>query len=51
MFAAWKVIDPLLDAFAENKVKLEKYEVGGMGTKGADKLVSDDGFMWHNYFD
>jgi len=51
VFAAWKVIDPLLDAFAENKVKLEKYEVGGMGTKGADKLVSDDGFMWHNYFD
>jgi glucose-6-phosphate 1-dehydrogenase len=50
IYAAWRVIDPVITAFKENIVPLEKYMAGTTGPKGADDLLARDGYCWHDYF-
>lgn len=43
---AWKWVEPILEAFKENRVKLHTYPSGSMGPEAAHKLLEDDGFKW-----
>ncbi len=43
---SWKVIDPIVEAFAENLVPLSSYKSGGWGPKEADDLIEKDGRKW-----
>ncbi len=50
VFAAWKVVDPIIEAFRTNKTPLYKYQAGTWGPKEADKLPREDGFEWNDFF-
>jgi glucose-6-phosphate 1-dehydrogenase len=43
---AWKLIDPIEEAFRQNVTPLEKYRAGSWGPAGSDKLLRADGFRW-----
>ena len=44
--AAWKVVDPVLKAWAADKGGPELYEAGSAGPKGAAELLERDGRAW-----
>ncbi len=44
--AAWKVVDPALQAWAADKGGPELYEAGSAGPKGAEELLARDGRSW-----
>lgn len=43
---SWKWIDPILEAFKENKVPLYPYASGSMGPEPAHQLLQKDGYRW-----
>jgi glucose-6-phosphate 1-dehydrogenase len=43
---AWKIVDPILTAWAEETVPLARYEAGSWGPAEADQLVARDGRRW-----
>lgn len=42
----WRFIDPILDAFRNDEVKLESYPAGSFGPLEADELLRRDGRAW-----
>lgn len=52
IYAAWDVVDPLIELFAKNDVPLESYDAGSAdGPKGAMDLIERDGFVWHDFWE
>lgn len=43
---SWKWIDPILEAFKENKVPLQPYSSGSTGPESAHHLLQKDGYRW-----
>jgi glucose-6-phosphate 1-dehydrogenase len=43
---AWRIVDPVLKAWAQGNPPLEPYEAGTSGPKGADRLPAADGRAW-----
>ncbi|GIO13586.1 glucose-6-phosphate 1-dehydrogenase [Cohnella xylanilytica] len=43
---AWKWVQPLQEAFAENRVPLYTYPAGSRGPKEAEELLAEQGFSW-----
>ncbi|MCL6548319.1 MAG: glucose-6-phosphate dehydrogenase [Alicyclobacillus sp.] len=43
---AWKLVDPMAEAFADNRVPLHAYPAGSWGPEAARALPSQDGFSW-----
>jgi len=43
---AWRIVDPVLKAFAEGDVPLARYEAGTWGPPEADELLRRDGRRW-----
>jgi glucose-6-phosphate 1-dehydrogenase len=43
---AWKIIDPIEDAWSKNQVSLATYDPGSWGPKEADALIEKDGREW-----
>lgn len=43
---SWKWVEPILEAFKENRVKLHLYPSGSMGPEAAHQLLEDQGFKW-----
>jgi glucose-6-phosphate 1-dehydrogenase len=39
----WRIVQPLLDAWAHGKSDLSAYPSGGEGPEAADVLIGDDG--------
>ena len=45
--AAWHLIDPIEESWAERKPKLAFYESGSWGPAAADEMMQRDGHAWH----
>lgn len=43
---SWKWVEPILEAFKENRVPLHTYSSGSMGPEAAHQLLEDDGYKW-----
>jgi len=43
---AWRIVDPVLEAFEEGDLPLARYEAGGWGPPEADALLDRDGRRW-----
>ncbi|WP_026583169.1 glucose-6-phosphate dehydrogenase [Bacillus sp. J33] len=43
---SWKWVDPILEAFQENRVPLHIYPSGSMGPEAAHQLLEADGYKW-----
>jgi glucose-6-phosphate 1-dehydrogenase len=47
--AAWRFVDPIVDAWQENPaIKLYGYPAGAWGPEAANRLFDDHGGNWHN---
>ncbi len=45
--AGWRMVQPLLDAWADGKGgRMSSYEAGGSGPRAADRLLGDNGHSW-----
>jgi glucose-6-phosphate 1-dehydrogenase len=44
---AWRICDPILDAWAERDAPLANYKAGTWGPTAADKLLARDDNRWH----
>jgi glucose-6-phosphate 1-dehydrogenase len=44
---AWRWVEPILNAWASDAVGPEPYAAGSWGPTAASKLISNDGFCWH----
>ena len=42
----WKIVDPILDAFARSASDIPRYEAGSWGPLEADQLIEADGRSW-----
>ncbi|MFJ5758924.1 glucose-6-phosphate dehydrogenase [Neobacillus sp. NPDC093182] len=43
---SWEWVQPILNAFAENLVPLNKYQSGSYGPEAANSLLRENGFKW-----
>ncbi|WP_025731625.1 glucose-6-phosphate dehydrogenase [Heyndrickxia ginsengihumi] len=43
---SWKWVEPILEAFKENRVPLHTYSSGSMGPEAAHQLLEEDGYKW-----
>ena len=43
---AWKILDPVLDFWAESNTPPCKYPAGSWGPSEADEMIARDGFVW-----
>lgn len=43
---AWRWVEPILVAFAENRIPLHHYPAGTNGPDAANRLLEEDGFTW-----
>lgn len=43
---SWKWVQPILEAFEDNRVPLQYYPSGSMGPEASDRLLKEDGFKW-----
>ncbi len=43
---AWKIVDPVINAWQANEVPLEPYVAGSPGPASAEALIRDDGRKW-----
>lgn len=47
---AWKWIDPIIDAWKQNKKNiLQLYAAGTWGPKNSDEIITKDGRHWHKF--
>jgi len=44
--AEWRIVDPIIDAFAREDVALETYPAGSEGPAAAEELLARDGRAW-----
>jgi glucose-6-phosphate 1-dehydrogenase len=44
----WRIVQPVLDAWAGQKADFPNYESGGEGPDAADKLLAQDGRAWRS---
>jgi glucose-6-phosphate 1-dehydrogenase len=44
---AWRIVDPILEAWKDRDVQLAKYHAGSWGPREADRLLERDGHHWH----
>ena len=44
---AWRIVDPLLEAWKDPNLSLAKYAAGSWGPREADRLLQRDGHAWH----
>jgi glucose-6-phosphate 1-dehydrogenase len=44
--AAWSIVQPILDAWADPNVPVRPYEAGAWGPAKADALIERDGRSW-----
>ncbi|RTL79413.1 MAG: glucose-6-phosphate dehydrogenase [Hyphomicrobiales bacterium] len=42
----WRIVQPVLDAWAEGSVDTPRYEAGSAGPSAADELLANDGRAW-----
>jgi glucose-6-phosphate 1-dehydrogenase len=45
---AWRIVQPILDAFGSNALPLRTYPSGSWGPQGADALLEGSADKWHN---
>ncbi len=45
--AAWTIIDPIEERWAETRVKFPNYAAGTWGPQAADDLIERAGFHWY----
>jgi glucose-6-phosphate 1-dehydrogenase len=45
---AWRIVDPFLEAWAEDGVPLAHYPAGTWGPREAEILVARDQRQWHD---
>ncbi|HEX2849244.1 MAG TPA: glucose-6-phosphate dehydrogenase [Acidimicrobiales bacterium] len=45
---AWRIVDPILGAWAAGDAPLARYEAGTWGPKAADRLIERDGHRWRS---
>ncbi|MGM0867538.1 MAG: glucose-6-phosphate dehydrogenase [Bacillota bacterium] len=43
---SWNWVEPILEAFKENRVPLHSYSSGSMGPEAAHQLLKEDGYKW-----
>ncbi|MFD5853375.1 glucose-6-phosphate dehydrogenase [Cytobacillus pseudoceanisediminis] len=43
---SWNWVEPILEAFKENRVPLHSYSSGSMGPEAAHQLLKEDGHKW-----
>ena len=43
---SWKWVQPILDAFAADRVPLHDYPAGSFGPEAANELLAKDGYRW-----
>ena len=43
---SWIWVEPILEAFKENRVPLHSYSSGSMGPEAAHQLLKEDGYKW-----
>ncbi|RDW16077.1 glucose-6-phosphate dehydrogenase [Oceanobacillus arenosus] len=43
---AWEWVQPILEAFEENRIPLHKYAAGSNGPDAANLMLEEDGFKW-----
>jgi glucose-6-phosphate 1-dehydrogenase len=46
--ALWTIVDPVLDAWAKQKMDFPNYAAGSYGPKDVDALLAKDGRSWHS---
>lgn len=46
--AAWRWIEPILDAWGDKTVPMSAYDAGTWGPKASDELIARYGGHWHN---
>lgn len=46
---AWRIVDPVLEAFASGLPALSRYEAGSWGPAEADRLLGVDGRRWGDF--
>jgi glucose-6-phosphate 1-dehydrogenase len=44
---AWRIVDPILEAWGDGGVQLARYAAGTWGPREADRLLERDGHHWH----
>ena len=44
---AWRIVDPLLEAWKDPNVAVARYRAGSWGPREADRLLERDGHHWH----
>ena len=45
---AWRIVQPVLDAWGKADAPLDRYPAGSWGPRDADLLLARDGRRWHN---
>jgi glucose-6-phosphate 1-dehydrogenase len=45
---AWRIVDPIREAFEAGEPPLSSYPAGSWGPAEADRLLEREGFRWHN---
>lgn len=43
---SWKWVEPILEAFQDNRIPLHSYPSGSMGPEAAHRLLEEDGYKW-----
>ena len=43
---SWRIVDPILEAWADNDAPLDRYAAGTWGPKEADRLLEREGRQW-----
>jgi glucose-6-phosphate 1-dehydrogenase len=44
---AWRICDPILEAWRSGRSPLVHYKAGTWGPKESDRLLARDGHAWH----
>ncbi len=49
VLSSWKVLEPVLEEFKDDKTPLHIYEEGTLGPKGVDDWIAQFGDKWNNF--
>ena len=45
---SWRIVDPIVQHWADNPARIPFYEAASWGPVEADQLLAQDGRAWHN---
>jgi glucose-6-phosphate 1-dehydrogenase len=45
---SWRIVDPIIQQWAEDRRRVPLYEAASWGPVEADQLLERDGREWHN---